>query len=215
MTGTPIQVEWAERIKELAGEEFDRVERALRSVAVNQTGSKLAETELVLAILAENREAVMNRSDAGYFIRDWQEINDQVRTMIIRDPRFQAINAERQVRHKKAINGRGPKHMNIRPLYDRLVVERSEEQETARNGIIIPDSAQEKPQQGTVIAVGNGKRLDNGTLVALDVKAGDRILFSKYAGGETKFGGTEYIIIREDDVLGILDATDQSTQSAD
>ena len=95
--------------------------------------------------------------------------------------------------------------MNIRPLYDRLVVKRIEEQETMRNGIIIPDSAKEKPQEGEVIAVGRGKRLDDGRLVALDVKAGDRILFGKYSGNETKLDGTEYIIMREDDVLGVLD----------
>lgn len=104
--------------------------------------------------------------------------------------------------------------MNIRPLYDRIVVERSKEQETARNGIIIPDSAKEKPQEGTVIAVGHGKRLDNGTLSALDVKAGDRILFGKYSGNETKLDGTEYIIIREDDVLGILDGATKSAKAA-
>lgn len=104
--------------------------------------------------------------------------------------------------------------MNIRPLYDRILVKRSEEQETERNGIIIPDSAKEKPQEGTVIAVGRGKRLDNGTLVPLDVKAGDRILFGKYSGSETKLDGTEYIIIREDDVLGILDETKQSVKTA-
>ncbi len=104
--------------------------------------------------------------------------------------------------------------MNIRPLYDRLVVKRSDEQETSRNGIIIPDSAKEKPQEGTVIAVGRGKRLDDGTLVPLDVKAGDRILFGKYSGSETKLDGTEYIIIREDDVLGILGATAQSEKAA-
>ena len=94
--------------------------------------------------------------------------------------------------------------MNIRPLYDRIVVKRIEEQETTRNGIIIPDSAKEKPQEGEVIAVGHGQRLEDGTLAALDVKAGDRVLFAKYAGSETKLDGTEYIIIREDDVLGIL-----------
>jgi chaperonin GroES len=104
--------------------------------------------------------------------------------------------------------------VNIRPLYDRLVVKRSDEQETSRNGIIIPDSAKEKPQEGTVIAVGRGKRLDDGTLVPLDVKAGDRILFGKYSGSETKLDGTEYIIIREDDVLGILGATAQSEKAA-
>ena len=95
--------------------------------------------------------------------------------------------------------------MNIRPLYDRIVVKRIEEQESTRNGIIIPDSAQEKPQQGDVIAVGNGKRLEDGTLVALDVKVGDRVLFGKYSGTETKVVGTEYLIMREDDVLGVID----------
>jgi len=94
--------------------------------------------------------------------------------------------------------------MNIRPLYDRIVVKRIEEQETTRNGIIIPDSAQEKPQEGVVIAVGHGKRLDDGRLMELDVKAGDRILFGKYSGSDTKVEGTEYIIMREDDVLGVL-----------
>jgi chaperonin GroES len=96
--------------------------------------------------------------------------------------------------------------MNIRPLYDRIVVKRIEEQEAMRNGIIIPDSAKEKPQEGEVIAVGHGKRLENGTLVALDVKPGDRILFGKYSGSDTKVEGTEYLIMREDDVLGVLDA---------
>lgn len=94
--------------------------------------------------------------------------------------------------------------MNIRPLYDRIVVKRIEEQETTRNGIIIPDSAREKPQEAEVLAVGHGKRLEDGKLVPLDVQVGDRILFGKYSGNETKLGGTEYIIIREDDVLGIL-----------
>jgi len=94
--------------------------------------------------------------------------------------------------------------MNIRPLYDRIVVKRIEEQETTRNGIVIPDSAQEKPQEGEVMAVGHGKRLEDGSLVALDVKVGDRVLFAKYAGSENKLEGTEYIIMREDDVLGIL-----------
>jgi chaperonin GroES len=94
--------------------------------------------------------------------------------------------------------------MNIRPLYDRLVVKPIEEQETTRNGIFIPDSAKEKPQEGEVMAIGHGKRLDDGQLVSLDVKVGDRILFGKYSGSETKLEGTEYIIMREDDVLGIL-----------
>jgi chaperonin GroES len=96
-------------------------------------------------------------------------------------------------------------NMTFRPLHDRIVVKRTDEQETTRNGIVIPDSAKEKPQQGEVIAVGHGKRLEDGTLVALDVKAGDRVLFGKYSGSDTQVEGTEYIIMREDDVLGILD----------
>jgi chaperonin GroES len=94
--------------------------------------------------------------------------------------------------------------MNIRPLYDRIVVKRIEEAETTRSGIVIPDSAKEKPQQGEVTAAGRGKRLDDGNMVALDVKVGDRILFGKYSGSETKLDGTEYIIMREEDVLGVL-----------
>ena len=94
--------------------------------------------------------------------------------------------------------------MSIRPLYDRLLVKRIEEQERTRNGIVIPDSAQEKPQEGEVIAVGRGKRLDDGQMVDLDVRVGDRILFGKYSGSETKLDGAEYLIMREDDVLGVL-----------
>jgi chaperonin GroES len=94
--------------------------------------------------------------------------------------------------------------MNIRPLHDRIVVKRLDERETTRNGILIPDSAQEKPQQGEVMAAGNGKRLEDGTIVKLDVKAGDRILFGKYSGNEIKLDGVEYIIMREDDVLAVL-----------
>ncbi len=94
--------------------------------------------------------------------------------------------------------------MKIRPLYDRILVKRSEEMESVRNGIIIPDSAKEKPQEGDVIAVGLGKRLDNGEVVPLEVKAGDRVLFGKYSGSETKMDGAEYTIMREDDVLAIL-----------
>jgi len=100
--------------------------------------------------------------------------------------------------------------MNIRPIYDRIVVKRIDEQETTRNGIIIPDSAKEKPQEGEVMAVGHGRRLKDGKLVALDVKAGDRILFGKYSGSDANVDGTEYIIMREDDVLGILDAPSRS-----
>ena len=96
--------------------------------------------------------------------------------------------------------------MKIRPLYDRIVVKRIDEQETTRSGIIIPDSAQEKPQEAEVIAVGHGKRLEDGKLVPLDVKAGDRILFGKYSGNEIRLDGEEYLIMREDDILGVLDA---------
>jgi chaperonin GroES len=96
--------------------------------------------------------------------------------------------------------------MKITPLYDRIVVKRIEEQETTRNGIVIPDSAKEKPQEGEVMAVGRGKRLEDGEMVALDVKAGDRILFGKYSGNEVTLDGVEYIIMREEDVLGVLDS---------
>lgn len=96
--------------------------------------------------------------------------------------------------------------MNIRPLYDRIVVKRIDELETTHSGIVIPDSAKEKPQEGEVMAIGQGKRLEDGQLVALDVKVGDRVLFGKYSGTETKLVGIEYIIMREDDVLGILDS---------
>src|SRR5690242_8131433 len=101
--------------------------------------------------------------------------------------------------------------MNIRPLYDRIVVKRMEEQNTTRNGIVIPASAQEKPQEGEVVAVGRGKRLEDGSLAALDVKVGDRILIGRYSGSENKLEGTEYLILREDDVLGILDPATKTT----
>ncbi len=94
--------------------------------------------------------------------------------------------------------------MKVRPLHDRLVVRRIEEKETAKGGIIIPDTAKEKPQEGEVLAVGNGKVLDNGTKVALDVKVGDKILFGKYTGTDIKIDGEEVLILREDEVLGIL-----------
>ena len=96
--------------------------------------------------------------------------------------------------------------MNIRPLYDRIVVKRIEQQESMQGGLYIPDTAKEKPQEGEVVAVGQGKRLDNGKLVALDVKAGDRILFGKYSGSDIKIDGNEYLIMREDEVLGVLEA---------
>ncbi|HUA59053.1 MAG TPA: co-chaperone GroES [Verrucomicrobiae bacterium] len=96
--------------------------------------------------------------------------------------------------------------MKIRPLYDRIVVKRVEQQEQMQGGLYIPDSAKEKPQEGEVVAVGKGKRLENGSLVPLDVQAGDRILFGKYSGSDIKMDGEEYLIMREDEVLGILDA---------
>ena len=94
--------------------------------------------------------------------------------------------------------------IHIRPLYDHIVVKRIDEQETTRNGIVIPDSAKEKPQEGEVMAVGRGKRLKDGSMVALGVSAGDRILFGKYTGSEAEIDGTEYLIMREDDVLGVV-----------
>jgi chaperonin GroES len=102
--------------------------------------------------------------------------------------------------------------MNLRPLYDRIVLKRIEETETSRNGIIIPDSAKEKPQEGEVLAVGHGKRLEDGKLVPLDVKVGDRVLFGKYSGNETRLSGSDYIIIREDEVLAVLSPGDPAAK---
>ncbi len=95
--------------------------------------------------------------------------------------------------------------MNLRPLHDRLIVKRIEEEERSAGGIIIPDSAKEKPQQGEVIAIGTGKLLENGTTVPMQVKKGEKILFGKYSGSEIKIDGQEYLIMREDDVLGIME----------
>jgi chaperonin GroES len=92
----------------------------------------------------------------------------------------------------------------IRPLGDRILIERLTGEEKSAGGIIIPDSAKEKPQEGKVIAVGNGKTLDNGQIKAVDVKVGDTILFSKYSGSDVKVSGDEFLIIREDDVLGVV-----------
>jgi len=94
--------------------------------------------------------------------------------------------------------------MKVRPLHDRLLVRRIEEKERARGGIIIPDTAKEKPMEGKVLAVGNGRVLENGKKLALDVKAGDRILFGKYSGTEIKIDGEEVLIVREDEVLAIM-----------
>jgi chaperonin GroES len=97
-----------------------------------------------------------------------------------------------------------PNSRNVRPLHDRLLVRRIEEEETAKGGIIIPDTAKEKPQRGEVLAVGNGKILDNGTKIALDVQVGNTILFGKYTGTDIKIDGEEVLILREDEVLAIL-----------
>jgi chaperonin GroES len=94
--------------------------------------------------------------------------------------------------------------MKVRPLHDRLVVRRIEEKEPAKGSIIIPDTAKEKPQEGEVLAVGNGKVLDNGTKVSLDVKVGDKILFGKYSGTDIKIDGDDVLILREEEVLAVL-----------
>jgi chaperonin GroES len=95
--------------------------------------------------------------------------------------------------------------MKIRPLHDQILVKRIEEEEARRGGIIIPDTAKEKPQEGKVIAVGSGKLLENGQRVAVDVKTGDRILFRKYSGSEVKIEDEEYLILKEEEILGILE----------
>ncbi|VBB46585.1 co-chaperone GroES [Desulfatiglans anilini] len=94
--------------------------------------------------------------------------------------------------------------MNVRPLHDRVIVKRVEGEEMTKGGIIIPDTAKEKPIEGVVVAVGNGKILENGTKMPLEVKAGDRILFGKYAGTEIKIEGEEHLIMREDDIIAIV-----------
>jgi len=94
--------------------------------------------------------------------------------------------------------------MKVRPLHDRMLVRRIEEKETAKGGIIIPDTAKEKPMQGKVLAVGNGRVLENGKTLALDVKVGDRVLFGKYSGTEIKIDGEEVVIVREDEVLAVM-----------
>src|SRR3954447_26490859 len=104
--------------------------------------------------------------------------------------------------------------MKIRPLYDRIVVKRVEEKEQMQGGLYIPDTAKEKPQEGEVVGVGKGKRLENGTTVPLDVAPGDRILFGKYSGSDIKLDGEEYLIMREDEVLGILDAQPKVAKKA-
>ena len=95
--------------------------------------------------------------------------------------------------------------MKFRPLHDRILVKRVEEEEKTKGGIIIPDTAKEKPIEGKVIAVGNGKRLEDGKIAPLDIKAGDRVLFGKYSGTEIKLEGEEHLILREEDVLGVVE----------
>ena len=104
--------------------------------------------------------------------------------------------------------------MKIRPLYDRIVVKRLEEKEQMQGGLYIPDTAKEKPQEGEVVAVGKGKRLEDGKVIPLDVQVGDRILFGKYSGSDIKLEAEELLIMREDEVLGILDAQPQAAKKA-
>jgi chaperonin GroES len=103
--------------------------------------------------------------------------------------------------------------MNFHPLADRLLVRRIEEQETVRGGIIIPDTAKEKPQEGEVVAVGPGRLTEDGKRIAVEVKKGDRILVGKYSGTDVKIDGTEYTILREDEVLGVLSKTAETSKS--
>src|SRR5579859_4877767 len=105
--------------------------------------------------------------------------------------------------------------MKIRPLYDRVVVKRVEDHEAAmQGGLYIPDTAKEKPQEGEVVAVGKGKRMEDGKVISLDVQVGDRILFGKYSGSDIKLDGDEFLIMREDEVLGILDAQPKVAKKA-
>jgi len=97
--------------------------------------------------------------------------------------------------------------MTVRPLHDRILIKRIEEKETVKGGIIIPDTAKEKPQEGEVMAVGKGKKTEDGKVIPLDVKVGDRILFGKYSGTEIKIEDQEYLIVREDEVLGVIETT--------
>ncbi len=95
--------------------------------------------------------------------------------------------------------------MNIRPLHDRIIVERVEEEQKTAGGLIIPDTAKEKPQEGKVVAVGKGKKTEDGKVIELDVKVGDKVLFGKYSGTEIKVEGKEYLMMREDDILGVVE----------
>jgi chaperonin GroES len=96
--------------------------------------------------------------------------------------------------------------MNIRPLHDRVILKRMEEETTSAGGIVIPDSAAEKPQRGEIVATGTGKRLESGEIVTLDVKIGDKVLFGKYSGTEVKVDGDEFLVMREEDIIGVIEA---------
>jgi len=96
--------------------------------------------------------------------------------------------------------------MNIRPLHDRVILKRMEEETTSAGGIVIPDSAAEKPQRGEIVATGTGKRLESGEVVPLDVKIGDKVLFGKYSGNEVKVDGDEFLVMREEDIIGVIEA---------
>jgi chaperonin GroES len=121
-------------------------------------------------------------------------------------PEFQLGTNRLAVHFSKLLEAMEAPNMKIRPLYDRVVIKRVEDKETTTHGgLYIPDSAKEKPQEGEVVAIGKGKRLEDGKIVALDVQVGDRILFAKYSGNDIKLDGEEYMIMREDEILGILD----------
>ena len=104
--------------------------------------------------------------------------------------------------------------MNIRPIYDRIVVKRIDEQETTRNGIIIPDSAKEKPSQGEIIAIGPGGRDESGKLIPIDLKVGDTVLFGKWSGTEVKIDGQDLLIMKESDIMGVVEGTSSSKRKA-
>jgi len=116
------------------------------------------------------------------------------------------IRTRHQTTRNQTPEAEGNQHMKIRPLHDRVVVRRMEEERTSAGGIVIPDSATEKPIQGEIVAVGNGKIMDNGDHRSLDVKVGDRVLFGKYSGTEVKLDGEELLVMREDDIMGVVES---------
>jgi chaperonin GroES len=217
MTGTVNQIEWAEQIKIRVSADFDRVGRALASAASKQTEEDRVDTLAVIAILEDKRAAVMGKDEAGYFIHDWQELSDQVRQMIVQDPRYKKIKINQELAKRISEinpNWRLNSMLKIRPLSDRIVVKRITEQETLRSGIIIPDSAQEKPQEAEVIAVGLGKRMEDGKVIPVDVKVGDRIVFGKYSSSDIKLDGEDYLIMREDEILGVMEQKPKTAKQA-